>query len=100
MTSINAFIISNIAPRYNVPYCVAKAGVADMTHGMATNWAPHKIRVNGIAPGFIPTEISSALLQNPVIMNRMLAGQPMGRFGQWKRSRAPSFSWHPTHLRT
>ncbi|MCX6028394.1 MAG: SDR family oxidoreductase [Chloroflexi bacterium] len=82
MTSINAFIISNIAPRYNVPYCVAKAGVAHMTHGMATNWAPHKIRVNGIAPGFIPTEISSALLQNPDIMNRMLAGQPMGRFGQ------------------
>jgi NAD(P)-dependent dehydrogenase (short-subunit alcohol dehydrogenase family) len=82
MTSINAFIISNIAPRYNVPYCVAKAGVAHLTRGMATNWAPHKIRVNGIAPGFIPTEISGTLMKFPDIMNRLLAGQPMGRFGQ------------------
>ena len=82
MTSINALIISNIAPRYNVPYCVAKAGVSHLTHGMATNWAPHKIRVNGIAPGFIHTEISSTLMKFPDIINRMLAGQPMGRFGQ------------------
>jgi len=82
MTSINAFIISNIAPRYNVPYCVAKAGVAHLTRGMATNWAPHKIRVNGIAPGFIITEMGSTLMKFPDIMNRMLAGQPIGRFGQ------------------
>jgi NAD(P)-dependent dehydrogenase (short-subunit alcohol dehydrogenase family) len=82
MTSINAFIISNIAPRYNVPYCVAQAGVAHLTRGMATNWAPHKIRVNGIAPGFIITEMGSTLMKFPDIMNRMLAGQPIGRFGQ------------------
>ncbi len=29
--SINSFVISNIAPRHNVPYCVAKAGVAQLT---------------------------------------------------------------------
>jgi NAD(P)-dependent dehydrogenase (short-subunit alcohol dehydrogenase family) len=81
MASINAYIISNIAPRYNVPYCVAKAGVAHLTRGMATNWAKYKIRVNGIAPGFIPTEMGSTLMQFPDIMNRMLAGQPIGRFG-------------------
>ena len=82
MASINAFIISDIAPRYNVPYCVAKAGVAHLTRGMATNWAPHKIRVNGIAPGFIITEMGSTLMQFPDIINRMLEGQPIGRFGQ------------------
>jgi len=82
ISSINALIISNIAPRYNVPYCVAKAGVSHLTRGMATNWAPHKIRVNGIAPGFIATEINSTLMTFPDIMSRMLAGQPMGRFGQ------------------
>jgi NAD(P)-dependent dehydrogenase (short-subunit alcohol dehydrogenase family) len=82
MASINAFIISNIKPRYNVPYCVAKAGVAHLTRGMATNWAPHGIRVNGIAPGFIPTEMGSTLMQFPDIMQRMLDGQPIGRFGR------------------
>ena len=49
---------------------------------MATNWAPHKIRVNGIAPGFIITEMGSTLMKFPDIMSRMLAGQPIGRFGQ------------------
>jgi NAD(P)-dependent dehydrogenase (short-subunit alcohol dehydrogenase family) len=82
MASINAYIISNIAPRYNVPYCVAKAGVAHLTHGMATNWAKHNIRVNGIAPGFIPTDMGSTLMKFPDIVNRMLSGQPIGRFGR------------------
>jgi NAD(P)-dependent dehydrogenase (short-subunit alcohol dehydrogenase family) len=81
LASINAYIISDIAPRYNVPYCVAKAGVAHLTHGMATNWAKYHIRVNGIAPGFIPTEMGSTLMKYPDIMARMLAGQPIGRFG-------------------
>jgi NAD(P)-dependent dehydrogenase (short-subunit alcohol dehydrogenase family) len=80
MTSINAFITSNIAPRYNVPYCVAKAGIAHLTRGMATNWATHKIRVNGVAPGFIITEMVSSLMKFPDIMSRMLAGAADGAF--------------------
>ena len=51
ISSIAAMVISNLAPRYNVPYCVAKAGVSHLTKGMAANWAPHGIRVNAIAPG-------------------------------------------------
>ncbi len=82
IASINAYIISNIAPRFNVPYCVAKAGVAHLTHGMATNWAQHKIRVNGLAPGFIVTDMGSTLMSIPDIKARMLAGQPIGRFGR------------------
>jgi NAD(P)-dependent dehydrogenase (short-subunit alcohol dehydrogenase family) len=81
MASITAYIISNLAPRYNVPYCVAKAGVAHLTKGMAANWAKHNIRVNGIAPGFIPTDMGSTLQKFPDIMARLLAGQPLGRFG-------------------
>jgi NAD(P)-dependent dehydrogenase (short-subunit alcohol dehydrogenase family) len=49
---------------------------------MAANWAPHGIRVNAIAPGFIVTDMGSTLQKFPEIMARMLAGQPMGRFGR------------------
>ena len=89
VSSMTAVKISNLAPRYNVPYCVAKAGVSHMTRGMAANWAQHGIRVNTIQPGFIPTEISSTLQAYPEIMARLLAGQPTGRFGRLEEIKGP-----------
>ncbi len=82
VASINSFIISNIAPRYNVPYCVAKAGVAQLTKGMAANWAAHNIRVNAIAPGYIATAQTAKSRQNPEIVERTIANTPMRRYGE------------------
>ena len=79
--SINSFVISNIAPRHNVPYCVAKAGVAQLTRGMAANWAPYNIRVNAIAPGTMLTAQTAASRKNPEIMERIIANTPMKRYG-------------------
>jgi NAD(P)-dependent dehydrogenase (short-subunit alcohol dehydrogenase family) len=89
LSSIAGTKISNLALRYNVPYCTAKAGVSHLTKGMAGNWAQYGIRVNALVPGFIPTEISSALLKCSDIMARMLAGQPMGRFGELEEIKGP-----------
>ncbi len=89
ISSINAMIVPNLTPRYNVPYCVAKAGVSHLTKGMAANWAPHGIRVNALAPGFIPTEMGGTLQQFPDIMARLLAGQPMARFGRPEEIKGP-----------
>ncbi len=89
ISSINAIVIANLAPRYNVPYCVAKAGVSHLTKGMAANWAPHGIRVNAIAPGFIPTDMGGTLQKFPDIIARMLAGQPIGRFGRPEEIKGP-----------
>ncbi len=82
LASINSFVISNIAPRYNVPYCVAKAGVAQLTRGMAANWAPHHIRVNAIAPGTMLTAQTGASRKVPEIMERIIANTPMKRYGE------------------
>jgi NAD(P)-dependent dehydrogenase (short-subunit alcohol dehydrogenase family) len=82
MASINALVISNIAPRYNVPYCVAKAGVAQLTRGMAAEWAPHGIRVNAIAPGTMLTAQTAASRQYPEIVQRIIANTPMQRYGE------------------
>ncbi|MBW7884680.1 MAG: glucose 1-dehydrogenase [Caldilineaceae bacterium] len=82
MASINALVISNIAPRHNVPYCVAKAGVAQLTRGMAAEWAPHCIRVNAIAPGTMLTAQTAASRKNPEIVERIVANTPMKRYGE------------------
>jgi NAD(P)-dependent dehydrogenase (short-subunit alcohol dehydrogenase family) len=82
VASMNAFVISNILPRHNVAYCVAKAGVAQLTKGMAAEWAPHNIRVNAIAPGYILTEQASTSARIPEIMARNIANTPMKRYGR------------------
>lgn len=82
ISSINSIVISNIAPRHNVPYCVAKAGVAQLTKGMASDWAPYNIRVNAIAPGYIRTAQTAASRQYPEIVERTLSNTPMKRYGQ------------------
>ena len=82
MASINALVISNIAPRYNVAYCVAKAGVAQLTRGMAAEWAPYGIRANAIAPGTMLTAQTAASRKYPEIVDRIIANTPMKRYGE------------------
>ncbi len=82
IASINSIVISNITPRHNVPYCVAKGGVAQLTKGMAADWAQHNIRVNAIAPGYIRTAQTAASRQYPEIVERIITNTPMKRYGQ------------------
>lgn len=82
IASINAFVISNIAPRHNVTYCVAKAAVAQLTRGMAAEWAPYNIRVNAIAPGYILTEQTAATASIKPAYERNVNMTPMHRYGR------------------
>jgi NAD(P)-dependent dehydrogenase (short-subunit alcohol dehydrogenase family) len=82
LASINSIIISNLTPRHNVPYCVAKAGVAQLTKGMASDWAPYQIRVNALAPGYIQTAQTAASRKYPEIVDRLMANCPMHRYGR------------------
>lgn len=81
IASINALVISNIAPRYNATYCVAKAAVAQLTRAMAAQWAPHNIRVNTLAPGYILTDQTAATASIPAAFQRNLDNTPMHRYG-------------------
>jgi NAD(P)-dependent dehydrogenase (short-subunit alcohol dehydrogenase family) len=82
LASISGIVISNILPRHNVPYCVTKAGVAHLTRGMASDWAPHNIRVNAIAPGYMLTAQTQKSRQYPEIVERLIANTPMKRYGR------------------
>ncbi|MGA2974428.1 MAG: SDR family oxidoreductase [Spirochaetia bacterium] len=82
IASINSFVISNITPRHNVTYCVAKAGVAHLTRGMAAEWAGAGVRVNALAPGYIMTDQTAASARIPEVYERNLRNTPMGRYGR------------------
>ncbi len=63
-------------------YSAAKAGVNALTLTMSVELAPH-VRVNGIAPGFVPTEVVMTALQTdlPALEEMALARIPLKRLG-------------------
>ena len=59
----------------------SKAAVANLTRGMATDWARHGLNVNGIAPGYFKTELNEALLKDAEFNAWVEKRTPMGRWG-------------------
>jgi len=82
IASINAHVISNIAPRYNAAYCAAKAAVENLSKSMAAQWALQNIRVNTLAPGYIHTQQTAATAAIPEALTRNIENTPMKRYGR------------------
>jgi NAD(P)-dependent dehydrogenase (short-subunit alcohol dehydrogenase family) len=62
-------------------YCVAKAGIEMLTKQMALELAPHKIRVNAIAPGLIETDLNRKDIANPEFYEKRIARIPLKEIG-------------------
>jgi NAD(P)-dependent dehydrogenase (short-subunit alcohol dehydrogenase family) len=78
---INISSFAAIRPGANmVAYASGKAGLTRFTESLALEWAPHKVRVNAVAPGIFPDAyvMSDADLQK---RNADLTGVPLGRVG-------------------
>ncbi|MES2129126.1 MAG: SDR family oxidoreductase [Pseudomonadota bacterium] len=79
MSSVN----SELAMTNQVPYNVSKGGVNQLTRVMALSLAPHGIRVNGVGPGTILTELArQAVLASPEQRHTILSRTPLGRCGE------------------
>jgi 2-deoxy-D-gluconate 3-dehydrogenase len=63
-------------------YTATKSAVAGLTRALANEWARHGINVNAIAPGYIATEMTAALREDPSRGPAMLARIPAGRWGE------------------
>ena len=58
----------------------SKGAVKMLTKGMAIDWGPHGIQVNGLGPGYFKTELNQALLTDD-------------KFNTWLTGRTPSRRW-------
>jgi len=62
-------------------YAAAKAGVATLTQALANEWASSGINVNAIAPGYMATDNTEALRNDPMRSRQLLDRIPAGRWG-------------------
>lgn len=63
-------------------YAAAKGGVATLTKALANEWASKGINVNAIAPGYMVTDNTEALRNDPVRSRQILERIPAGRWGE------------------
>jgi gluconate 5-dehydrogenase len=63
-----------------IAYSASKGAVISFTKDLAAKWAKHSIRVNAIAPGWFPTDMTKWILENHG--QKLLNHIPMGRFGE------------------
>ena len=63
-------------------YAASKGGVKQLTMAFANEWASKGVTVNAIAPGYISTENTKALREDPVRSRSILERIPAGRWGE------------------
>jgi gluconate 5-dehydrogenase len=64
------------------PYYASKGAVINLTRALAIEWAPYKINVNAIAPGFFPSEMTQPVFQDEKTLKYILSRTPLGRIGE------------------
>lgn len=63
-------------------YTAAKGGLRNLTKAMTAEWAGSGVRVNGVAPGYIRTELTQSLVDDPTFNAWVLGRTPVGRWGE------------------
>ena len=73
-------LTSEVARATVAPYTAAKGGIKLLTRSMAAEWAASGIQANAIGPGYMMTEMNTALIENEA-------------FDSWVKNRTPSNRW-------
>jgi gluconate 5-dehydrogenase len=78
---VNTGSLTSAAARATTgPYTAAKGGIKMLTQAMTAEWAEHNIQANAIGPGYMLTEMTQPLADDP-------------KFDGWVKSRTPSRRW-------
>jgi 2-dehydro-3-deoxy-D-gluconate 5-dehydrogenase len=75
----------------NVPgYAASKGAIASLVKALANEWASQGVNVNGIAPGYVSTDNTEALRNDPVRSKSIMDRIPAGRWGEPDDFRGPA----------
>lgn len=66
----------------NISYQTTKGAVVNMTRALAVEWAPHRIRVNAVAPTYVRTRFIAPILAQPELVERIEAMTPLRRLAE------------------
>ena len=80
MGSMSGSIVNH--PQFASSYMASKGAVHQLTKALAVEWAKTGVRVNAIAPGYIATEMTLTMRDQPELFNRWMEMTPMGRCGE------------------
>lgn len=80
---VNITSVNGLSALGNEAYSAAKAGVINLTQGIAVRYGEHGIRCNAIAPGTIRTPIwQERVDRDPAVFRRLVKWYPLGRVGE------------------
>jgi NAD(P)-dependent dehydrogenase (short-subunit alcohol dehydrogenase family) len=79
IASVNGFLASRSWPE--TAYAASKGGIINLTRELANQWAAQGLRVNAIAPGYFPTEMTAELLETQQGSDWVTRHTPMRRPG-------------------
>ena len=80
---VNISSTAALSPRPGLTwYTASKGAVANLTKGMATDWARHGLQCNGLAPGYFRTPLNAALVADPEFTAWLERRTPAGRWGR------------------
>jgi gluconate 5-dehydrogenase len=80
---INVASVAGLGGQQHFPpaYQATKAAVINLTRNLACSWADRGVRVNAIAPGWFPSEMTAAWFAAPPFLQRFQLQAPMNRIG-------------------
>jgi gluconate 5-dehydrogenase len=64
------------------PYAASKGALRMLTRTLCAEWAKHGVNVNGLAPGYYDTELTSALVKDAAFTDWLCKRVPAGRWGR------------------
>jgi meso-butanediol dehydrogenase / (S,S)-butanediol dehydrogenase / diacetyl reductase len=80
---VNIASVNGLSALGNEAYSAAKAGVINLTMGIAVRYGAHGVRCNAIAPGTVRTPVwQERIGRDPVVFERLVKWYPLGRVGE------------------